>query len=107
ADDGEAEVVAPQEIFGQAADVLSRDGVDAGYNFRGRNDLPGEDFLATEPAGDGAGVFETQEHAPLCQLLGAVQLLFRDAVAQLRQLLDESADCNAAVRGVDGGVDAE
>src|SRR4030042_1114314 len=70
-----------------AAEFVGRDGVQERDDLVDAVDPAQQELLTAQPARDGAGVLQAQEEAALGQLFGLQQLLLRDVVAQVSQLL--------------------
>ena len=86
--------------MGDAADVFEVYGVYSFDHVVGHEDLAGDDFLGTEPAGDTAGVLGAEEEAALDQLLGLFDLLLGDVIFNFLKLVHYATEGLGGAGGI-------
>src|SRR5579875_1984721 len=104
-DDRQAEAVRPEQILGQASEIATLHPVNSLDHILDRLDAAEQELLRSQPGGDAPGVLQAEEHAALPELLGPIQLILRDGIAEPGDLAQNGPERLVNARGFDAGVD--
>ncbi len=87
-------------------DLLGGDGLDLVHHLFGCLDFTVNEFLAADPGGDAATVFQSHQQPPFAEFLGAAKLIFRNSfVTEFAELGDDRLDCFIDAGEIGAGID--